>query len=184
MEKKYELLKDDRRFYLGKYACRIRALRDVNSKVKAGDLGGYIVSEEQLSHEGTVWVYPKEVLVDRIRHDSILTPDTFFDYYGTQIEPLFEKASFISIWEHVKKYYAKVNYDLADGEVLIDAGVGDNFRKYKTPTIIHIAYCHQRIYPNDLGTLIQEAVFSYAMNKEKEEAERREHELKGIKVSW
>lgn len=39
---------------------RIRALKDfsdVFSDVKAGDLGGFVESEENLSHEGTCWIY-------------------------------------------------------------------------------------------------------------------------------
>jgi acyl-[acyl carrier protein]--UDP-N-acetylglucosamine O-acyltransferase len=47
--KKYELLKSSNGFF------RIRALRDFND-VKAGDFGGYIESEANLSHEGNAWV--------------------------------------------------------------------------------------------------------------------------------
>src|SRR6056300_436365 len=35
---------------------RIKALRDFGD-VKKGDLGGYIESEENLSHDGDAWVY-------------------------------------------------------------------------------------------------------------------------------
>lgn len=54
--KKYELIKEDcidigvRKLY------RIRALRDFRN-VKAGDIGGYIEDERNLSHEGNSWVY-------------------------------------------------------------------------------------------------------------------------------
>ena len=56
MEKKYELLKDDTIEVKGKTLYRIRALRDFG-KIKAGDLGGYIEKERNLSHEGNCWVY-------------------------------------------------------------------------------------------------------------------------------
>lgn len=37
---------------------RIRALRDIpGACVLAGDIGGYIESEENLGHEGDAWVY-------------------------------------------------------------------------------------------------------------------------------
>ena len=55
-EKKYELLKDDSIKVGETTLYRIRALRDFKD-VKAGDLGGYIESEENLSHEGNCWVY-------------------------------------------------------------------------------------------------------------------------------
>lgn len=50
--KKYELLE---RKING--LCRIRALRDIPEIfVRAGDLGGYVESEDNLSHEGDCWV--------------------------------------------------------------------------------------------------------------------------------
>ena len=52
MNRKYELTYDS--FNRGLY--EIRALRDF-SDVKAGDLGGYIESEYNLSHQGDCWIY-------------------------------------------------------------------------------------------------------------------------------
>lgn len=60
--KKYELLKrdtirvDDRTLY------RIRAIRDIvdndgNIIVSKGELGGFVQSERNLSHQGTCWLY-------------------------------------------------------------------------------------------------------------------------------
>ena len=60
MNKKYELLKDDTiEIGEGHYAIvlyRIKSLKDFGD-VRAGDLGGYVESEDNLSHEGTAWVY-------------------------------------------------------------------------------------------------------------------------------
>lgn len=57
MEKKYELLLDDSIIHgIGKTLYRIRALKDF-SNVKKGDLGGYVESEENLSHDGDCWIY-------------------------------------------------------------------------------------------------------------------------------
>lgn len=53
--KKYELTTDTK-FCLGKRLFRIKALISFG-KVKAGDLGGYIEKEENLSHDGNAWVY-------------------------------------------------------------------------------------------------------------------------------
>ena len=56
MAKKYELVKDDYIHYRWKILYRIRALKDFGD-VKAGDIGGYIESEKNLSHDGSCWVY-------------------------------------------------------------------------------------------------------------------------------
>lgn len=55
MEKKYELT-DNVINHNGRTLYRIRALRGF-SDVKAGNLGGYIQTEDNLSHEGDAWVY-------------------------------------------------------------------------------------------------------------------------------
>ena len=52
--KKYELT-DDTRMVMGKKLTRIKALISF-SDVEAGELGGYIEKEENLSHEGDAWV--------------------------------------------------------------------------------------------------------------------------------
>ena len=54
--KKYELILDDSIEVLDYKLFRIRALTSFGS-VKAGDMGGYIQSEKNLSHYGNAWVY-------------------------------------------------------------------------------------------------------------------------------
>lgn len=56
MEKKYEILEDQSIVVEGAKLYRIRALKDFFI-VKAGELGGYIQHESNLSHEGYAWVY-------------------------------------------------------------------------------------------------------------------------------
>ena len=55
MNKKYEFTGEILNC-LGRILHRIRALRDFGN-VKAGDIGGWIEKEENLSHEGNCWVY-------------------------------------------------------------------------------------------------------------------------------
>lgn len=55
MIKKYEIIKADSLLIGTHKLYRIKALRDF-SGVKAGDLGGYIESEENLCHNGIAWV--------------------------------------------------------------------------------------------------------------------------------
>ena len=52
--KKYELMKETK-VIGGKTLFRIRALRSFGG-IKAGDLGGFIENERNLSHEGNAWV--------------------------------------------------------------------------------------------------------------------------------
>ena len=55
MVRKYELLLDDTIGFSGQQLFRIRALIRFGD-VKAGDLGGYIQSYKNLSHDGDAWV--------------------------------------------------------------------------------------------------------------------------------
>lgn len=56
--KKYEFVEDDTITMpiTGRVLHRIRALVDIPNRCKAGDLGGYIESERNLSHNGSCWV--------------------------------------------------------------------------------------------------------------------------------
>ena len=60
-DKKYELVPETIREFYSKPMYRIRALKDF-SDVKKGDLGGYIESEENLSHEGICWIYDASIV--------------------------------------------------------------------------------------------------------------------------
>ena len=53
--KKYELT-DEIKTVVGHTLHRIRACVDVGNNVKAGDFGGWIESEINLSHDGDAWV--------------------------------------------------------------------------------------------------------------------------------
>lgn len=66
MEKKYELVKEDKIEWLGRTLYRIRALKDFGD-VKKGDIGGYVEKEENLSQEGTAWVYGSATVCDSAR---------------------------------------------------------------------------------------------------------------------
>lgn len=54
--KKFELTNDFITNIFGKKLFRIRALIEFGD-VKAGELGGYVEKEENLSHDGKAWVY-------------------------------------------------------------------------------------------------------------------------------
>jgi len=56
MTKKYELTDKTIELPNGKTARQIKALVDIGDDVKAGELGGYLEKESNLSHEGDAWV--------------------------------------------------------------------------------------------------------------------------------
>ena len=59
--KKYELLKEDKIEHLGRTLYRIKACKNFTlisgEEIKAGDLGGYIEKDSNLSHDGNAWIY-------------------------------------------------------------------------------------------------------------------------------
>jgi NDP-sugar pyrophosphorylase family protein len=73
-EKKYTMT-DDTIVIDGAKLSRIQALRDFGN-VKAGELGGYISCEENLSHNGTCWVSDDAIVRDSaIARDFALVRD-------------------------------------------------------------------------------------------------------------
>ena len=65
MERKYEFTGATKKF-CGVTLHRIRAIRDFGN-VKKGDLGGSIESEDNLSHDGTAWVYDNAWIYENAR---------------------------------------------------------------------------------------------------------------------
>ena len=65
-DKKYELLQDDTITIEGLTLYRIRALRNFNGVI-AGELGGYIEHERNLSHDGNCWLYDNAKAYDCAR---------------------------------------------------------------------------------------------------------------------
>lgn len=56
-EKKYVLTNETKQLENGAILHRIQAVINLAGSVSEGDLGGWIEKEENLSHEGTCWVY-------------------------------------------------------------------------------------------------------------------------------
>lgn len=77
MEKKYRLLEDDTITVGGKTLYRIEALKYFAS-VKKGDKGGYVESEDNLSHVGNCWVFDKACVSDNalVRDNALVYDNT------------------------------------------------------------------------------------------------------------
>lgn len=73
MKKKYRLLVDDTITVSGRTLYRIEALRDFTD-VEKGDKGGYVESEDNLSHDGNCWVFDNARVSDNalVRDDALV----------------------------------------------------------------------------------------------------------------
>lgn len=75
MTKKYGLVEEDSIVIGGRTLYRIRAVRDIyfdgDMVVESGEMGGYVESENNLSHEGSCWVYDDA----KVYSDAIIVED-------------------------------------------------------------------------------------------------------------
>lgn len=84
-DKKYEILKDQAITMNGSSIYRIRALKDFGD-VKAGDLGGFVASEENLSHEGPCWIYGDAMVYHKAKvKDNAIVRDYVHVYGESQV---------------------------------------------------------------------------------------------------
>lgn len=126
--KKYKILEDGSIKFRGKSLCRIQALIDF-ADVKAGDIGGYVESENNLSHEGEAWVYDNAIVCDdaRVFHNAKVYWDA-------------------KVFDHAKVYYeAKIHGSAeiyGNAEVFCDAYVAGNAKIYGNAEI----YDHAEVY--------------------------------------
>ena len=74
MNKKYKLCEDDTIVRDGRKLYRLQALREFRQGVKAGDLGGYVEKEANLSQEGTCWLFGKACAYEdaRVEGDAMM----------------------------------------------------------------------------------------------------------------
>lgn len=77
--RKYQIIRDDEHKieYEGKTLYRIQALRDVSTRVKAGDMGGYIENYDNLSQVNECWVGGNAKVMGnaRVVDDAIVNDD-------------------------------------------------------------------------------------------------------------
>jgi hypothetical protein len=85
-DKKYELT-DDTKEVDGVTVRRIRALRDVGSTniaVRAGQVGGYVEGEHNLSHLGSCWVHDNAIAMNRsiVTHNALMRDSAMATHYA------------------------------------------------------------------------------------------------------
>ena len=131
MEKKYELT-DKTKVYDGCTLHRIRALKDFGD-VKAGDLGGWIESEKNLSQRGDCWVSEEAKVYNNAKVHGNAKIYEEAEVYGNA--DVYGNAE---VWGSAKVYgdawvsgNAKVSWDIwihedakVHGDVELDKSVG------------------------------------------------------------
>ena len=94
VEKKYELLLDNT-FTIGTITLyRIRALRDFGT-VKKGDLGGFVQSEKNLSHEGTCWLHD----FSKSYHSGLVEKDAQI-HHKAEVRNFAIATDFATMWDY------------------------------------------------------------------------------------
>lgn len=80
--KKYELTEETRQLF-DRTVYRIRALRDFG-KVYAGQLGGWIEREANLSHDGNAWVEGNAMIVGnaKVEGDALISGNARVEHYA------------------------------------------------------------------------------------------------------
>ena len=117
--KKYELtnpiIHNDQKLY------QIKALRDF-SDVKAGDLGGFVMSEENLSHDDNCWIYDDAIATNhaRVRDDALLAGEaTLSDYAVLQDRATLDDSCTVSGHAIVKDNAIVSEYATISGHSIV-----------------------------------------------------------------
>lgn len=116
MEKKYELTDEViRETGVGGFPAflyRIKSLRDFECsgiRIHAGDLGGYIESVDNLSHEGSCWVFDDAKVFNRarVRDQAIVRDDAMVSGLWTMVR------DYAVVRDHAKVYDNAIVSDCA-----------------------------------------------------------------------
>lgn len=148
MNKKYELLKDDFIEYKGRKLYRIKALKDFGN-IKAGDLGGYIENENNLSHKGTCWIYDNAGAYDNAKvFENAQIRNNAEVYDNAQVSGNAIVYDNAEIHEDAQVFGNAIIYDNA--EILEDAEVYGNAKIYNDAEIFGRAniYGIAKVYEN------------------------------------
>ena len=137
MRKKYELIDGQPRVTeSGARLHQIRALRDIPSiGIKAGELGGWIEKEDNLSQKGNCWVFPHSFVYDnatvsgnacvgggaQISGEARLTDDT--RVWKARVYDRVTLKGFARVMENVHVY----------GDAIIETDVTETIHGYPDP---------------------------------------------------
>lgn len=134
MPLKYEIDYDTKTLIGDKYLCRIRALKDFND-VKQGDVGGFVESESNLSHDGNCWIYDNAIVhgAARVERDAKVKESATVSEYAV----ISDKAV---VAGEVKVFQRALIYDSA--KILGMASVYGNAQVFESVRILGNARVH------------------------------------------
>lgn len=151
MEKKYELIETNYRSY-----SRIKALKDftliTGEKVKKGDVGGFIDSEDCLSHEDKCWIMDDAVVCGKVSGNAVVK--VFAEIYGTVYgNAVVKDRGFVgpnatATGNAIVQAYQNINYGTVTTDLL------------GTKDWIGALYAELGIVPKDGKVILYQKVFS------------------------
>ena len=170
--KKYKMLKNDTIIYKGVKLYRIQALKSFND-VEKGDLGGYIQSHKNLSHDGNCWVYDNakvfnEALVEdnaqihnqAMIYGSALVADNAEIFNNVKIFKLAKVFGDAKIYHNVRIYGSAI---ICDHATLYDyAEVFNNATVYNNATIADHAKIYNDVKVRHYALVYDNAIISNA----------------------
>ena len=142
MNKKYELTAETI-IYSGRTLYRIRALQDFGH-VKAGELGGYVQSEENLNHDGRCWVFDNAKVFDNARvSDDAMVFGTVRIFGNARMFGSARGQDAIKVFGDAKVYDSATVFGDAkvygNARVYGDACVGDNAKVFDSAAVFENA---------------------------------------------
>ena len=146
MTKKYELLPNVTKQHHGITLYTIKALRDFGD-VKAGDTGGWVESEDNLSQYGKCWIYDDAIVYGKSRVCNNATIHHKAEVHGSAKvsgnASVYDKAI---IGHHAHVYGNAQIYH--EASVLVDSKVYGNAEVFGTSMVLG----HARVYGNAVLT--------------------------------
>ena len=134
MNKKYELMLDNKIEHEGRTLYRIKALKDFGN-VKAGELGGYIQNEDNLSHDLNCWVYSNAKVFDNAKvYDNAKIYGSAFVCGNAKV------YGYAHIFGNAEVFGSAIVYDYT--EVYDNASVYGDAKVYGSAKIM----CNSRVY--------------------------------------
>lgn len=152
MTKKYELT-DETSTTFGHTLYRIRALVDIPGRIKAGELGGWIEAERNLSHDGKCWIGDNarvygnaKVYKDAWVYENAWVYGNAWLYGKAELYGNAEAYGNAELYGEAKVYGSARVYD--DASVYDDAEVYDYAKVYGTADVYGTAkvYEYAKVY--------------------------------------
>lgn len=157
MERKYELLTDQTKEFHNGTVYRIQALKDINDYIKKGDIGGWVSSENNLSHDGTCWIDNNAVVCEKAR-----VKDNAYVYHNAMIygHAIISGNAKVSGNANVHNFaLVSENANVSDNAFLEDeCHVHGNARVFGTPIIRDSANIYGNSAIFDVATIYENAI--------------------------